>query len=104
MTNDVQDSEVASMLQAARADRFAPGFADRVMARVAARVAGRVEGRTAERGSAPMLRLERSVGGAPRAGGDLGVGGAEHTLDRFDEPGWCARIAAGYAGGRLSTR
>jgi len=64
MTNDVQDSEVASMLQAARADRFAPGFADRVMARVAARVAGRVEGRTAERGSAPMLRLERSLGRA----------------------------------------
>lgn len=61
MTNDVQDSEVASMLEAARADRFAPGFADRVMARVEARVEGRFEGRVAERGSAPMLRLERSL-------------------------------------------
>jgi hypothetical protein len=50
MTDDMRDEEVASMLQAARADRFAPGFADRVMARMDAR------------GAAPVLRLERSLG------------------------------------------
>lgn len=50
MTDDMQDREVASMLQASRADRFAPGFADRVMARMEVR------------GAAPVLRLERSLG------------------------------------------
>ena len=50
MTDDRQAEEVASMLQAARAERFAPGFADRVMARKEARA------------SAPVLRLDRSLG------------------------------------------
>ncbi len=39
------------MLQASRADRFAPGFSDRVMARL-----------EVERRTAPPLRLERSLG------------------------------------------
>lgn len=38
------------MLQAVRAERFAPGFADRVMVRW-----------ESERGTAPVLRLERSL-------------------------------------------
>ncbi len=50
MTDETTEGEVATMLQASRAERFAPGFADRVMARVESR-------RTA-----PTLRLERSLG------------------------------------------
>jgi hypothetical protein len=52
MTDDMRDREVALMLQAARVNRFARGFEDRVMARMAAR------------GSAPVIRLERSLGRA----------------------------------------